>query len=201
MGLFDAGSRGRDPGTQVVHDRVFTVANAISFLRLLALPVFVWLMVGPGAYGMAFLLLVVIGSTDWVDGYVARRFDQVTKLGKWLDPLLDRALLATASITLALLDFMPIWVLLLLVGRDALIVGVGYTIFRGPPPIPVSNTGKLATAFLLIGIPGFLLAGMDFPGAVVFLFVAWVFTTVGLAAYYMAAVRYARIAIALTRRT
>lgn len=199
MGLFDAGSRGGDPTQQVVHDRVLTVANGISFLRLLGLPVFVWLMVGPHAYGQAFLVLFVVGSTDWVDGYVARRFDQVTRLGKWLDPLLDRALLATAAVTLTALDFMPLWILVLLVGRDALVLGVGYLLFRGAPPIPVSRTGKFATACLLAGVPGFLLAGMDISAADAFGVVAWVLTVVGLFAYFVAGVGYARAAVAWHR--
>lgn len=201
MGLFNAGSRGSDPAKQVVHDRVFTVANGITFLRLLGLPVFIWLMAGPQAYGRALLLLIIVGSTDWVDGFVARRFDQVTRLGKWLDPLLDRALLATVSITLAALGFMPLWVLVVIVGRDALVLVVGYSLFRGPPPIPVSNTGKFGTACLLVGVPGFLVAGMDFSAAEAFRYIAWAFTLLGLAAYYLAAVQYARIIVNMSRRT
>jgi cardiolipin synthase len=183
-----------------VHDDVFTVANGISFLRLLGLPLFVYLMISTKAYGQALLLLMVVGSTDWVDGYVARRFDQVTRLGKWLDPLLDRALLATAAITLAVLGFMPLWVLILLIGRDVLVLGIGYWLFRGAPPIPVSRMGKFATACLLVGVPGFLVAGMDFGLAGVFLVVAWFFVTIGLMAYYYAAVAYARIALAMSQR-
>lgn len=199
MGLFDAGSRGHDPSVQVVHDRVFTAANAISFLRLLGLPVFVWLMAGREAYGQAFAVLFVVGVTDWVDGYVARRFDQVTRLGKWLDPLLDRALLATAAVTLTVLGFLPLWILVLLVGRDVLVLGVGYLLFRGAPPIPVSRTGKFATACLLSGIPGFLLGGMEFAAADEFAALAWALTIVGLVAYYVAGVGYARAALAWSR--
>ena len=201
VGLFDAGSRGRDVALQAVSDKVFTAANCISFLRLLGLPLFVWLMVGPQAYGQALTVLIVVGVTDWLDGYVARRFDQVTRLGKVLDPLLDRALLATAAITLAALNFLPLWVLVLLVGRDVLVVGVGYSLFRGAPPIPVSYTGKFATACLLIGVPGFLVAGMDFGAAGIFAAIGWVATVVGLIAYYIAGAQYARMAIDLTHRT
>lgn len=199
MGLFDAGARGRDPREQVVHDRVVTAANMISLLRLLGLPLFVWLMVGPAAYGWALVVLFAVGSTDWLDGYVARRFDQVTRLGKWLDPLLDRALLATAAITLAALGFLPVWVLVLLVGRDVVVLGVGYLLFRGAPPIPVSRTGKFATACLLMGIPSFLVAGIDWSGAGVFRWAAWSLTVIGLVAYYAAGVGYARAAFALRR--
>lgn len=200
LGLFDAGSRGRDTATMVVHQRVFTAANAISFVRLLGLPLFVWLMAGPQAYGQAFAVLVLVGTTDWVDGYVARRFDQVTRLGQIMDPLLDRLLLATAGITLAVLDFLPVWLLLLFVGRDVLLLLVSFTIFKGPPPIPVSYVGKFATACLLIGVPGFLLGGMDWPAADVFSTIAWVTTLVGVVAYYVAAVQYAHVVAVWRRR-
>ena len=199
--LFDAGSRGRDPALQTVHDRVFTVANAVSFLRLLGLPLFVWLMVGPQAYGQALTVLIVVGTTDWIDGFIARRFDQVTRLGKIMDPLLDRALLATAAITLAALGLLPVWILLVVVGRDAVLVIAGFMLFRGPPPIPVTRVGKFATACLLIGVPGFLVAGMDFGAADAFSVVAWTTTLIGVVAYYVAGVQYAHIAYTLTRRT
>lgn len=199
MGLFDAGSRGRDPTLQTVHDRVLTAANAISFLRLLGLPLFVWLMVGPQAYGWALTVLVAVGTTDWIDGYVARRFDQVTRLGRIMDPLLDRALLATASVTLAVVGFLPLWLLLIIVGRDLVLVVVGFTLFRGPPPIPVSYTGKFATACLLVGVPGFLVGGMDVAAADAFRIFAWTATLVGAVAYYVAGVQYAHVAYSLTR--
>jgi cardiolipin synthase (CMP-forming) len=201
VGLFDAGSRGRDPTTQTVHDRVFTVANGVSFLRLLGLPVFVWLMVVPQAYGIALTVLITVATTDWLDGYIARRFDQVTRLGKWLDPLLDRALLATTCLTLAVLDFLPDWILVLVIGRDVLVLGGGYLVFRGAPPIPVSRMGKFGTACLLIGIPGFLVAGMDFAAADVFGILAWTVTVVGLVAYYVAGAQYGRIVARMVRRS
>ena len=164
--MFDAGLREDRP--VVVHDRVLTVANGITMLRLLGLPLFVWLMVGPERYGMAFLTLVVVGTTDWIDGYVARRFDQVTKLGKLIDPLIDRALLATAGLTLAALGIAPWWVILAIVGRDVLLLIGAFALFGGNPGIPVTRLGKAATACLLIGVPGFLLGHMDWGGATAF---------------------------------
>ncbi len=114
--MFDAGLQ--DDRPVVVHDKVWTVANVITFARLLGLPLFVWLMVGPKAYGIAFATLVVVGTTDWIDGYVARRFDQVTRLGRLMDPLIDRALLATAGLTFAIDGILPRWVLALIDARD-----------------------------------------------------------------------------------
>ena len=198
MRLFDAGQRDDRPA--VVSNRVWTVANAITFARLAGLPLFVWLMLGPDAYGMAFLTLVVVGTTDWIDGYVARRFDQVTRLGQVMDPLIDRALLATAGITLAVVGFLPWTVLILILVRDVAVVAGGYLLFGGVPPIPVSRMGKFATACLLIGVPGFLVGNMRWAGAGAFAVAAWVFTAVGLAAYYLGAGQYARFAFALRRR-
>jgi cardiolipin synthase (CMP-forming) len=193
VGLFNAGARTDRP--MVVHDRVLTVANGITAVRLLGLPLFVWLAAGIGAYGMAFLTLVVVGSTDWVDGYVARRFDQVTKLGKLIDPLIDRAMLATAAFTLLWLGFIPWWIVALVVGRDVALLVAGFLMFRGHNPnIPVSNMGKFATACLLVGVPGFLLARMDWSGAPVLVVLAYGFSLVGIATYYVAGWQYARAA-------
>jgi cardiolipin synthase (CMP-forming) len=192
---FDAGGR---PGeTPVVHDRVLTVANAITFVRLLGLPVFVWLVLAESRLTVAFWTLVAIGGTDWIDGYVARKFDQVTKLGRVLDPLIDRALLATAGVTLVVADILPLWVLLVIVVRDVLLLAAAYVLFRGVPDIPVSRTGKLATACLLIGIPCFLLAEIDWVGAGVLGVVGWLYVLAGMVAYYVAAGQYAKAAAAL----
>ena len=197
--FFDAGLQEDRP--VVVHDKVVTVANGITFLRLLGLPLFVWLMIGPRAYGMAFLTLAVVGATDWVDGYVARRFDQVTRLGKLIDPLIDRALLATAGLTLAALGFLPWWIIGAILARDVLLLGGAAIRFRGNPEIPVTRIGKFATACLLVGVPAFLLAGMDWAGAGFFTVFAWIITATGLISYYAAGAAYARIALRTTHPT
>ena len=192
MGLFNAGAR--TDGPMVVHDKVLTAANAITAVRLLGLPLFVWLVLSQKRYGIAFAVLVVVAATDWVDGYVARRFDQVTKLGKIMDPLIDRAMLATAGITLLIAGFIPLIIVVLFVVRDVLLVGTGYLLFKGNPNIPVSNLGKFATACLLIGVPGFLLGNMEWAANDIFKVVAIAFSAVGIAAYYLAAWQYARAA-------
>ncbi len=192
MRLFDAGAR--DDRSVVVHDRVWTVANGITAVRLLGLPLFVWLMLGPRAYGMALLVLALVAATDWIDGYVARRFDQVTKLGRILDPLIDRILLATAGFTLLAVGFVSPIVVALVVTRDAVLLGGSLIRFGGIPPIPVSRAGKFATACLLVGLPGFLPANMDFAYSEIFAVTAWVLTLTGIVAYYVAGVQYARVA-------
>jgi cardiolipin synthase len=196
--LFDAGARSDRP--VVVHDKVVTVANGITAVRLLGLPLFVWLMVGPEAYGIALLVLILVAASDWIDGYVARRFDQVTKLGRILDPLIDRVLLATAGVTLLVVGFLPWWIVALIVARDAVLLVGSLLRFGAVPPIPVSRTGKFATACLLIGVPAFLPANMDFPLAWLAEAIAWIFTPLGIVAYYAAGVQYAKAARRIPRR-
>ena len=198
MGLYDAGAR-RD-GPVVVHDRVLTAANGITALRLLGLPLFVWLTASQRAYGMAFLVLAIVGCSDWVDGYVARRFDQVTKLGKLMDPLIDRALLATVGITLLAIGFIPWWVVAAVVIRDVVLLAAGLAVFgRHNPGISVSNMGKFATACLLIGVPGFLLGNMDWPARQVFLVLAYGYCIVGIVTYYIAGWRYVQAAVGVRK--
>jgi len=192
--LFDAGGR---EGPVVVHDKVLTTANGITAIRLLGLPLFVWLMVGPEAYGMAMLTLIVTGCSDWVDGYVARRFDQVTRLGQIVDPLIDRMLLATAAITLTVVGFLPWLVVVLIIARDAVLLVVVAVRYRGVPPFPVNRMGKFATACLLIGVPGYLLGRMDWPLHDLFRILAVGFTAVGIATYYLAGYQYGQAAKAL----
>lgn len=187
---FAWGARGE--GAAVVHDRVLTAANAITLLRLLGLPLFAWLVLGRDALGAAFVVLTLVGATDWVDGYVARRFDQVTRLGKVLDPLVDRALIATAVVVLAADGIIPWTLVALVVGRDVVLLLAALVVFRGIPPIPVTRTGKAATAALLLALPGFLLAEAVGAGAV--RSGAWALAAVGVVAYYAAGVQYARAA-------
>ena len=193
MGLFNAGAR--TDGPVVVHDRVVTVANGITAVRLLGLPLFVWLAAFVEAYGMAFLVLTLVGATDWVDGYVARRFDQVTKLGKLIDPLIDRMMLATAGVTLLAIGFIPWWIVAAFVVRDVVLLVIAYVMFKGSNPnIPVSNLGKFATACLLVGVPAFLLGRMDWSARDAFLVAAYAFSIVGIVTYYVAGLQYFRAA-------
>lgn len=196
MPLFDAGARA---GAERVHERLLTAPNVITAVRLLGLPVFVWLVVGPERYLAAFGVLVAIATTDWVDGYVARRFDQVSRIGKLVDPLVDRLLLGTAAITLLVVGLLPWPLLAAIVVRDVVVLAGSLMLFGGVPPIPVSRVGKAATALLMVGVPGFLLAGVDWAGAAVIQVVAWVATVAGIVTYYVAAARYGRVALAIHR--
>lgn len=196
MPLFNVGAR---PGRERVHDRLLTLPNVITAVRLAGLPLFAWLVLGPGRLLSAFWVLVVIASTDWIDGYVARRFDQVSRVGKLVDPFVDRLLLATACITLLIAGVIPWLLVVLILVRDLLVLGLSLVWFGGVPPIQVSNTGKLATSLLMIGVPAFLLAGVDWPGADVLEVMAWGTTVVGIVLYYVVGFQYGRVARAIRR--
>jgi len=194
--LFNVGAR---PGRERVHDRMVTVPNVITAVRLAGLPLFAWLVLGPQRLIVAFWVLVLIATTDWIDGYVARRFDQVSRVGKLVDPLVDRALLATAVITLLVAGLIPWPLVALILVRDIAVLGISLVWFGGVPPIPVSNTGKLATALLMVGVPAFLLAGVEWAGTLVFTVVAWSATVAGIVIYYVAGFRYGRVARAIRK--
>jgi cardiolipin synthase (CMP-forming) len=197
MRIFDIGGR---PGeTPVVHDRILTAPNVITFVRLAFLPVFVWLVAGPRNLVAAYLTLGFIAATDWIDGYVARRWDQVTRLGQVLDPLVDRVLLATAGVTLAVTGIIPWWMIVVILARDVALLAAAYIMFRGIPPIPVTRTGKFATTCLYIGLPAFMLAAVDWAGAGVFAVIAWGYTLLGIITYYVAGVQYGKAALRLPR--
>lgn len=195
MRLFDFGAR---EGDQAVHDRVLTVPNAITAARLAGLPLFAWLVLGPEALLTALAVLMVIGATDWVDGYVARRFDQVSRIGVLLDPLVDRLLVLTVALTLLSAGILPLWLVVLLLLRDGLVIGGALLLFGRIPPIPVTRTGKTATALLMVGLPLFLLAADLDQGLV--RIVALGVTLVGAGAYYGAAAQYSRSALSLRRQ-
>jgi cardiolipin synthase (CMP-forming) len=157
MRVFDIG--GGD-GPERVTDRILTVPNLLSFARLAILPL-IYLDLVSGAHLRAFVLLVVFASTDWFDGYIARRFDQVSKLGKLLDPLSDRVLFVVVGIGFAMGELLPWWAILLLLGRDLLVVASGgIVLLRGGIRPDVTRLGKAATFGLLFALPAFLLASV-----------------------------------------
>lgn len=158
--LIGAGTR---PGRETtVTDTFWTVPNVITVLRFLGVPLFVYFVAGE-KYGPAFITLVVVGSTDWVDGYLARRLNQVSKVGQWLDPVADRLALIVVASTFVVQGIAPAWLVLSIVIPDAILIVNALVLFHGSPDLPVSNAGKIRTALLLLGalllllqrVPGF----------------------------------------------
>lgn len=182
--------------------RVLTLPNAISFARLLAVPYFWYVLIGQGRIGLAAVLIFVIGSTDWVDGYLARRLHQESEVGAFLDPLADRLMIASAIIGGLVTDVLPAVIGVPLIAREILVAtGALYLAVRGGGRIEVRYLGKLATFLLYGAIPSFYLAAADI---VPWLFApaAWTAGTAGLVLYWIVAARYAQdIRTALSGRT
>lgn len=173
-------------------DRVFTVPNLLSMLRLAGVPLFLWLVLGPEADGWALLLLMVSGFTDYLDGNLARRLNQTSSLGQVLDPVADRLYILAVVVGLVLRDIIPVWLAVSLPMRDVLLFSlVPFLRTRGYSALPVHYLGKAATAALLYAFP-LLLLGDDVGSlaslAEVF---GWAFTIWGVGLYWWAGLLYA----------
>ena len=190
-----SGPGGRGPVGPVsrddLGDRVFTLPNALSVLRLLGVPLFLWLLLGPHADGWAVVVLMVSGATDWADGKLARALGQSSRLGALLDPAADRLYIVATLVAFVLRDVVPLWLVAVLVGRE-LVLGLALLVLRahGYPPLQVHYLGKAATFILLYAFPLLLLAVGEGPVAAVVQPVAWALTVWGGALYVLAGVFY-----------
>ena len=172
--------------------RVWTLPNIISMARLGGVPVFLWLVLGPEADGWALGVLMLSGVTDYLDGYLARKLDQSSKLGEILDPVADRLYILAVVAGLALREIIPWWVAVALPLRDLLLWGlVPFLRTRGYSALPVHFLGKAATFNLLYAFPLLLLG--DGTGVVASLadVFGWAFAIWGIGLYWWAGVLYA----------
>ena len=194
-----AGSVIRDPG-----DRIFTLPNAISVARLAGVPVFLWLVLVPHADWWAVGLLIAAGLSDWLDGKLARAWNQQSRLGQVLDPAADRLYIAATLAALAIREIIPWWLVAVLVLRE-LVLGVALLALRrhGYGPLQVSFVGKAATLCLLYAFPLLFIGDHTGPVATAARVIGWAFVIWGTALYWWAAVLYlaqARQVIADARR-
>ena len=177
--------------TEVTTDRVLTVPNALSFARLLGVPLFLWLILGPEADGWAIVLLVVSGVTDWLDGTIARATGQISRLGQLLDPLADRLYIIATLVGLLLRGIIPWWLVALLLLRDlVLLATVPALRARGLTALPVHFLGKAATFNLHYAFPLLLLGDGNSPAAFAATVVGWAFVIWGTALYWWAGILY-----------
>jgi cardiolipin synthase len=182
---------------RVGEDRILSLPNVVTSLRLILVPVFVWLLVQPHQrywFGAA-VLLAALGSTDWVDGQLARRLDQVTTLGKVLDPTADRVLLATAVIGILAVGAVPIPIAVIALTREGLVAvaAIALTI-AGARRIDVQMVGKAGAFGLMCAFP-LVLAGHStigwHRGALV---VAWGAAVIGLVLGWISILVYVPLA-------
>jgi len=171
--------------------RPFTVPNLISLARLGCLPWFVWLVFGAEDRWAAALLLGALGATDWVDGWVARRFNQVSELGKILDPTADRLLLLVALVVMIVDGSLPLWIAVLALFREGVVAIAALVLGAlGARKIDVTWWGKTGTFLMMFAVPFFLAGHSDIAAADAFRIGAWIFVAVGLPIHYWSAVGY-----------
>lgn len=177
-------------GPASVADRVWTLPNALSALRLVGVPFFLWLVLSErDAWAIA--VLMVSGTTDWLDGKIARRWNQTSRLGTLLDPAADRLYILATLVGLTARDVVPLWLTLSLVGRDVFLVAFLPVLRRhGYGPLPVHFLGKAATFNLLAGFPLLLLGEGDSVISQAAFAFGWAFAIWGSALYWWAAVLY-----------
>ena len=171
---------------------MLTVPNLLSMGRLVLLPVFLWLVLGPERDGLAVVVLMVMGISDYLDGYIARRWNQYSAVGEILDPVADRLTLLCAVIGLGVREIIPLWLALLLPARDAFLwTLVPFLRSRGYNSLPVHFLGKAATAALLYAFPLLLLGDGGGDLATAARVCGWAFAIWGAGMYWWAGLLYA----------
>ena len=177
--------------TAEVSNRIWTIPNVLSFLRLLGVPVFFILIIQHRDIA-AVVLLAVASLTDWVDGRIARQFNQITKLGQVLDPAADRLYIFATVLGLAVRGIIPWWLLALLVGRDLMLALLVLPALRsrGYASLPVNFIGKAATFCLLYALPLILLGAGPWVISPAASIIGWAFAIWGAFLYWWAGLMY-----------
>ena len=173
-----------------VSNKILTIPNVVSFIRLAAIPVFWWLLLGADNVAGATILFAIVASTDWLDGYLARRLGQVTKLGKALDPVADRLMIASGVIAGLIAGIIPTVIGVTLIVREGYMAFVAFgLVARKGGTLEVRRLGKLATFLVYSSIGWFYMAAVPF---LEFLTrpLAWIGAIVGLGLYWVTAIQY-----------
>ncbi len=183
-----------------VSARVVTVPNLISAARLLLVPLFAWL-VAQGLDGWALGVLAAAGASDWLDGVVARRMQQVSRLGQMLDPAADRLFILVTLVALAWREVVPVWLVVVLVARDV-VLGVMLVVLAraGYPPLRVHLAGKAGTFAIMYAFPLLLLSELASPVGTVAGVLGWAFALWGAGLYWFAGALYLAQAASVLRR-
>ena len=173
-------------------DTMWTIPNLVTLIRLLLLPVFVWVLFGLPSRQAAAWMLGCLGLTDWVDGYLARRLGQTSEFGKKFDPTVDRLWFVVGVVAIMINGAMPIWFGVAVLAREVLVGGAVAiaTLAFGMERFDVTWLGKTATFLLMFAVPGFLMAESSIGIAGAFEVAAWGFGIPGLILSYYTAVMY-----------
>jgi cardiolipin synthase len=176
-------------------DRVLTIPNAISALRLAGVPVFLWLVLGPRtatADAWAVAVLIIAGLSDWLDGKLARALNQGSRLGQLLDPAADRLYIAATLVALAVRGIIPWWLFGVLALRELVVGGALGVLKRrtGIGTLQVSLVGKAATLCLLYAFPLLFLGDHPGWGGTLARVIGWAFAIWGTILYWWAAMLY-----------
>jgi CDP-diacylglycerol--glycerol-3-phosphate 3-phosphatidyltransferase len=182
-------------------DRLLTVPNVLSGIRLALIPVFVYLLLGAHANGWAVAVLMFSGASDWADGKIARVLNQSSKLGELLDPAVDRLYMVTVPIVFGLRGIVPWWLIAILLARDVLLAAeLPLLRTRGFTALPVLYIGKAATFALMSAFPLILLGQWDALWSRVVLACGWAFLIWGLYMYLWSFVLYGLQVVLVMRR-
>ena len=188
-----------DDAAVPVSSRIVTIPNILSLFRLLLIPVFFVLLL-TGHYGWALLLIAVSALTDFVDGYVARHFNQITRLGQLLDPAADRLFILSTLVGLGVVGVLPWWFVGVIVARDVLLLVLGVVLANHRfGPLPVHHLGKMGTFAILFSMPVLLLAAAFPDTAFLALPIGWAAGIWGVFLYWWAGVAYALQAARMIR--
>ena len=176
-------------------ERILNVPNTITFARLILLmPLFSLLVLLWHENFWAFIVLVVLGATDWVDGFAARRLNQVTHFGAVLDPVADRASQVVVCLTLVISGIAPLWMLIAIALTD-LLLGLLILAYKRQGSMTITYFSKIRTTFLMLGLPLLLLGQSDFPGHEIVGTIAFWGVTIGCLFHVIVGVQYATIII------
>ncbi|MEM9467116.1 MAG: CDP-alcohol phosphatidyltransferase family protein [Actinomycetota bacterium] len=185
----------------VFEDKLLTVPNVVSLVRLALVPVFLWLLFEQEDRWLAAWLWGFIGATDWVDGWWARRFDVVTEFGKLIDPLTDRVSLIVPIIAIGVDGAVPWWLIGITLAREVLVSIAGLILgAMGARRIAVTWWGKVATFGLYFAFPGLLMGASDHSTADIWGFLGWVIVVPSLIYSYLSAAQYVPLAMEALER-
>jgi cardiolipin synthase (CMP-forming) len=172
-------------------DRIVTLPNAITLVRLACIPLFLWLLFGAHRQSLAAVFLAILGATDWVDGFVARRLHQVSTFGKVFDPLVDRILVITAVVAIIIYGAVPVWFGAATLAREVVVSGTVLLLAAfGAARIDVLWVGKAGTFALMFAYPAFLLGDGTAAWQEPIRVIAWVTGIIGLTLAWIAAASY-----------